>query len=40
MPEGLSDHLEALAEAGADEVILVLRPIDEASLRAIGPFLP
>jgi alkanesulfonate monooxygenase SsuD/methylene tetrahydromethanopterin reductase-like flavin-dependent oxidoreductase (luciferase family) len=40
MPEGLSDHLEALAQAGADEAILVLRPIDEASLRAIGPFLP
>ncbi len=34
--DGLSAHLAALAEAGADEAILILRPIDEASIRAVG----
>jgi hypothetical protein len=29
-------HLSALAEAGADEAILVLRPIDEPSIRTLG----
>src|SRR5262249_1731161 len=38
--EGLPTHLSALAEAGADEAILILRPIDEASIRAIGERLP
>jgi probable F420-dependent oxidoreductase len=32
----LASHLDALAEAGADEAILILRPIDEASIRAVG----
>ena len=30
----------ALAEAGADEAILILRPIDEASIRAVGRAIP
>jgi alkanesulfonate monooxygenase SsuD/methylene tetrahydromethanopterin reductase-like flavin-dependent oxidoreductase (luciferase family) len=34
--DSLSAHLSALAEAGADEAILILRPIDEASIRAVG----
>ena len=34
--DGLSAHLRGLAEAGADEAILILRPIDEASIRAVG----
>jgi len=32
----LSRHLERLAEAGADEAILVLDPIDEASVRSVA----
>jgi probable F420-dependent oxidoreductase len=36
-PEGLADHLRALGEAGADEAILILRPITEESIRALGP---
>ncbi len=32
----LAGHLRDLAEAGADEAILVLRPITEASIRTIG----
>ena len=32
----LPGHLEALADAGADEAILVLDPIDEASVRVVG----
>jgi alkanesulfonate monooxygenase SsuD/methylene tetrahydromethanopterin reductase-like flavin-dependent oxidoreductase (luciferase family) len=32
--DGLSEHLGRLAEAGADEAILVLDPIDEAAVRA------
>ena len=34
--DGLRAHLAALAEAGADEAICILRPIDEASIRAVG----
>ena len=33
----LALHLHALAEAGADEAILVLDPITESSLRAVAP---
>ena len=32
----LPAHLASLAEAGADEAILILRPIDEESIRAAG----
>ena len=32
-------HLRELAEAGADEAILVLSPITEASIRALEPVL-
>jgi len=35
-PTQLAAHLHALAEAGADEAILVLRPITEESIRAVG----
>ncbi len=35
-PGDLTTHLAALAEAGADEAILVLRPIDEQSIRTVG----
>jgi alkanesulfonate monooxygenase SsuD/methylene tetrahydromethanopterin reductase-like flavin-dependent oxidoreductase (luciferase family) len=38
-PDGLGAHLQALEEAGADEAILVLRPITEASIRTLGPLL-
>jgi alkanesulfonate monooxygenase SsuD/methylene tetrahydromethanopterin reductase-like flavin-dependent oxidoreductase (luciferase family) len=34
--DGLRAQLAALAEAGADEAICILRPIDEASIRAVG----
>jgi alkanesulfonate monooxygenase SsuD/methylene tetrahydromethanopterin reductase-like flavin-dependent oxidoreductase (luciferase family) len=34
--DGLGPHLAALAEAGADEAILVLSPIDERSVRIAG----
>jgi alkanesulfonate monooxygenase SsuD/methylene tetrahydromethanopterin reductase-like flavin-dependent oxidoreductase (luciferase family) len=34
--DGLRAHLDALAGAGADEAILILRPIDEASIRAVA----
>jgi probable F420-dependent oxidoreductase len=34
--EALPAHLRALAEAGADEAILVLSPITEASIRALA----
>jgi probable F420-dependent oxidoreductase len=43
VPEGMTavegdiaDHLRALAEAGADEAILVVSPIDERSIRRLG----
>jgi hypothetical protein len=39
MPENLPGHLRALQEAGADEAILVLRPITEASIRTLGGLL-
>jgi alkanesulfonate monooxygenase SsuD/methylene tetrahydromethanopterin reductase-like flavin-dependent oxidoreductase (luciferase family) len=35
---GLREHLAALGEAGADEAILVLDPITEASVRAVAPY--
>ena len=35
-PEALARHLHGLAEAGADEAILVLDPITEGSVRAMG----
>jgi alkanesulfonate monooxygenase SsuD/methylene tetrahydromethanopterin reductase-like flavin-dependent oxidoreductase (luciferase family) len=35
-PARLRAHLDALAEAGADEAILILRPITEESIRAIA----
>ena len=35
----LGPHLQALAQAGADEAILVLDPITEASVRALAPAL-
>jgi alkanesulfonate monooxygenase SsuD/methylene tetrahydromethanopterin reductase-like flavin-dependent oxidoreductase (luciferase family) len=34
-PEELRGHLRALAEAGADEAILILRPVTEQSIRTI-----
>jgi probable F420-dependent oxidoreductase len=34
--EPIATHLRALAEAGAAEAILVLKPIDEPSIRAVG----
>jgi probable F420-dependent oxidoreductase len=38
-PDGLVAHLAALEDAGADEAILVVRPITEASIRVLGPLL-
>ena len=38
-PAVLARHLRELAEAGADEAILVLDPITEGSIRALGPAL-
>jgi alkanesulfonate monooxygenase SsuD/methylene tetrahydromethanopterin reductase-like flavin-dependent oxidoreductase (luciferase family) len=38
--EALLGHLRAIAEAGADEAILILRPIDEVSIRAVGRAIP
>ena len=38
-PDVLVPHLRGLAEAGADEAILVLDPITEASVRALAPAL-
>ncbi len=35
-PEHLETHLRGLAEAGADEVILVANPINEGSIRVLG----
>ena len=35
-PDELPGHLQGLEEAGADEAILILRPITEASVRAVG----
>jgi alkanesulfonate monooxygenase SsuD/methylene tetrahydromethanopterin reductase-like flavin-dependent oxidoreductase (luciferase family) len=36
-PAGLRAHLAALEDAGADEAILILRPITEESIRAVLP---
>ena len=38
--ERLADHLRELAEAGADEAILVVAPITEASVRELAAALP
>jgi alkanesulfonate monooxygenase SsuD/methylene tetrahydromethanopterin reductase-like flavin-dependent oxidoreductase (luciferase family) len=38
-PAALEAHLRALAEAGADEAILVLDPIEEATVRRLAPAL-
>jgi alkanesulfonate monooxygenase SsuD/methylene tetrahydromethanopterin reductase-like flavin-dependent oxidoreductase (luciferase family) len=38
-PDALARHLHGLAEAGADEAILVLDPITEDSVRALEPAL-
>ena len=38
--DGLADHLGALAQAGADEAILVLDPITESSIRSLRTALP
>ena len=35
-PENLGAHLRAMGEAGADEVIIVASPINEASIRTLG----
>ncbi len=39
-PDELVAHLQALEQAGADEAILILRPITEASIRRVGAELP
>jgi alkanesulfonate monooxygenase SsuD/methylene tetrahydromethanopterin reductase-like flavin-dependent oxidoreductase (luciferase family) len=38
-PQVLAAHLRGLADAGADEAILVLDPITEGSIRAVAPAL-
>jgi alkanesulfonate monooxygenase SsuD/methylene tetrahydromethanopterin reductase-like flavin-dependent oxidoreductase (luciferase family) len=38
--EALADHLRGLAEAGADEAILVVEPITEQSIRSLGTVIP
>jgi probable F420-dependent oxidoreductase len=38
-PDGLADHLRALAGAGADEAILVISPITEPAIRVAGEVL-
>jgi alkanesulfonate monooxygenase SsuD/methylene tetrahydromethanopterin reductase-like flavin-dependent oxidoreductase (luciferase family) len=38
-PDELVAHLQALERAGADEAILILRPITEASIRTLGRLL-
>jgi probable F420-dependent oxidoreductase len=35
--DGVADHIRALGEAGADEVILVVGPCTEDSIRALAP---
>jgi hypothetical protein len=37
--DALRGHLAALRDAGADEAILILRPITEQSIEAIGSLL-
>jgi alkanesulfonate monooxygenase SsuD/methylene tetrahydromethanopterin reductase-like flavin-dependent oxidoreductase (luciferase family) len=39
-PDGLPAHLAGLEAAGADEAILILRPITEESIRAVAARLP
>jgi probable F420-dependent oxidoreductase len=39
-PNSLADHLAALEKVGADEAILILRPITEESIRAVAARLP
>jgi alkanesulfonate monooxygenase SsuD/methylene tetrahydromethanopterin reductase-like flavin-dependent oxidoreductase (luciferase family) len=39
-PQDLPKHLAGLEAAGADEAILILRPITEASIRAVAARLP
>jgi probable F420-dependent oxidoreductase len=39
-PDAVADRVRALADAGAEEVILVLSPITERSIRAMGDVLP
>jgi alkanesulfonate monooxygenase SsuD/methylene tetrahydromethanopterin reductase-like flavin-dependent oxidoreductase (luciferase family) len=38
-PDALKDHLRSLEGAGADEAILILKPIEEASIRSVGALL-
>ena len=38
--DALAAHLQSLADAGADEVILVADPITEASIRSLGTVIP
>ena len=38
--DALKDHLASMADAGADEVILVADPITEASIRSLGTVIP
>jgi len=38
--DALAAHLQALADAGADEAILVADPITEASIRSLGTVIP
>jgi len=38
--DALAAHLQALADAGADEAILVADPINEASIRSLGTVIP
>jgi alkanesulfonate monooxygenase SsuD/methylene tetrahydromethanopterin reductase-like flavin-dependent oxidoreductase (luciferase family) len=40
VPDALGQHLRDLERAGADEAILILRPITERSIAAIGSLLP
>jgi alkanesulfonate monooxygenase SsuD/methylene tetrahydromethanopterin reductase-like flavin-dependent oxidoreductase (luciferase family) len=35
-PTSIAEHLRELADAGADEAILVVSPIDEASIWQLG----
>jgi len=35
-PDGVADHVRALGEAGADEVIVVASPINERTIEALG----
>jgi alkanesulfonate monooxygenase SsuD/methylene tetrahydromethanopterin reductase-like flavin-dependent oxidoreductase (luciferase family) len=39
-PGDAADHIRALGEAGADEVIVVASPITERAIRTLGELLP